>query len=400
MTSRDLHVLIVPSWYVTEEEPLSGIFFKEQAIAVARAGVTVGVVHPELRPLPRLSGALFRKNHFQASIRIEDDIPVYRRHGWNLFPRMGRMKMHLWVHCLCGLARKYISERGKPDLLHSHSAIWGGVAARVLSQRHSIPYVLTEHRDDFLDDSLMPSPPGESWLDRALRSAFGNASSVMPVSTALEQRLSKYLPGAPEKMSVLPNFVDSEFFSLPRATLPCTPFRLLSVSNLVRSKNNAFLLHTFAKFLSLEPSAFLEIGGDGPERPHLEALIGTLGIAHNVKLLGQLSRLGVKDALHRTHAFILPSIRETFGIVLIEAMSTGIPVIATRCGGPEDIVTDDVGRLVNVNDQGALIRAMLFVKNHASVFDAHRIRQNAIRRFGQDRVVRDLLAVYDACRAR
>lgn len=377
---------------------MSGIFFKEQAIAVAGAGVAVGVVHPELRPLHRLSGDLIRKNHFQSSVSIEEQIPTYRRHGWNLFPRMDRMKMRFWVHCLCGLAQRYMRERGRPHLLHAHSAIWGGVAARVLSQRHSIPYVLTEHQTSFLNGRGMPGTPGASWVDRAMGDVFGHASAVIPVSAALKQRLSKYVPGGSEKVFVIPNFVDSEFFSLPRSTLPSTPFRLFSLGNLVRRKNTAFLLQTFAEFLAYEPSTLLEIGGDGPERPHLEALIQTLGIAHNVRLLGQLSRLGVKEALHRAHAFVLPSTEETFAIVLIEAMSTGIPVIATRCGGPEDIVTDDTGNLVDVNDRDALIRAMVFVKNNASAFDADRIRQSAIRRFGQERVVGELLAVYDACR--
>jgi L-malate glycosyltransferase len=400
MTSQDLHVLLIPSWYVTEEEPLSGVFFKEQAIALAKAGVEVGVVHTELRPLPRLSWALIRKNYFQTSVSIEDHVPVYRRHGWNVFPKMERMKMHHWVHCLGQLAESYIKQRGKPDLLHAHSAIWGGVAAHLLSKQFSIPYVVTEHRDWFLDDNLLPGPAGEGWCRRAMQDVFGDASRVIAISTILNRRLSRYLPGKTDKLATIPNLVDSEFFSLPPSARPPLPFRFFSLTNLVRSKGLAFLLNTFAAFLERDPSALLEIGGDGPERLHLEALAQTLGIAQRVHFLGSLSRLEVKEALHRAHAFIHPSLWETFGIVLIEAMSTGIPVIATRCGGPEDIVTDDVGRLVNINDQEQLIRAMMFVKNNAHCFDAQRIRQRAIDCFGQERIVRQLVDVYHACKTR
>jgi teichuronic acid biosynthesis glycosyltransferase TuaC len=79
---------------------------------------------------------------------------------------------------------------------------------------------------------------------------------------------------------------------------------------------------------------------------------------------------------------VLPSRRESFGAVLIEAMACGTPVVATRCGGPEEVVTPDVGRLVPPNDSAALTAALAEVLDHPDVYDRATLRRSALQRFG------------------
>lgn len=91
----------------------------------------------------------------------------------------------------------------------------------------------------------------------------------------------------------------------------------------------------FARVLEQYPDLLLEIGGDGPEKTKLEELVTKLGINKNIKFLGQLTRDEVKNKMNEeSSAFVLSSEYETFGVVVVEALALGKPVIATKCGGP------------------------------------------------------------------
>jgi glycosyltransferase involved in cell wall biosynthesis len=98
--------------------------------------------------------------------------------------------------------------------------------------------------------------------------------------------------------------------------------------------------------------------------------------------------------LHQSHCLVLPSEVETFGLALVEAMACGLPVIATRCGGPEDIVTDETGILIPVNDEPALYRAMATMLQSCDKYDAQQIRRYALEKFGAERYVAAFTAVF------
>src|SRR5690606_9435676 len=101
-----------------------------------------------------------------------------------------------------------------------------------------------------------------------------------------------------------------------------------------------------------------------------------------VTFLGKLSRGEVRMALSNCNAFVLPSRFETFGVVLVEALAMGVPVIATRCGGPEDIVTENTGVLVPVDDRQALAEALESVLLSPDKWDRDTIREDCRARFG------------------
>jgi glycosyltransferase involved in cell wall biosynthesis len=91
---------------------------------------------------------------------------------------------------------------------------------------------------------------------------------------------------------------------------------------------------------------------------------------------------------------VLPSRAESFGAVLVEALACGTPVVATRCGGPEDIVRDGVGRLVPVDDAEALADELARVLAHPDLYEARRLREYALRRFGWDAIADEVRDVY------
>lgn len=385
-----MHILWIPSWYPTAEDPIMGIFFKEQAIALMEEGHQVGVIYPEMRPLKQLAWSLAKKNRFQITHAVEDGLPTYRLHGWNLFPKMEQIKRQVWIKNSFKLAKKYFKDYGQPDLIHAHSTFWGGMAAHAISKKFSIPYVVTEHQDVFLHGKIFSKDFSSCWTKPYINDTLNKASGVIAVSQQLMNCLQSFMH---EQPIVIPNSVDTHFFSLPATRPEAKPFRFLTVANLIPIKNIELLLRSFQKVREKDPSICLEIVGDGEERARLEAISAQLGLTQSVIFSGKMiERSLVRKAFHRAHAFVLPSNFETFGVVLIEALSTGLPVIATKAGGPQDIVSEKVGKLISPGNAEELSQAMLYIRH--TPYDSNTIRQHAVHLFDKKKVAASLVTEY------
>lgn len=389
--SPRLHVLFVPSWYSTDYNPIRGVFFKQQAVALHEAGVKVGVVYPDLRRWHEFSSRALSENHFQTSRVVEDGILTYRFHGWNL--PWGRLRAWSWILLARYLARIYIETEGRPDVLHAQSILFGGYTAQRVGRDFGIPYLITKHSSTYLSHSLVP------WQIPYVEAALKHADRLLSVSTALTRQTAAYAEG--RTIHIVPNMVDTDFFTLPPANRSCSEnevFRFVTIALFAPEKGLDILLRAFAAAFAGNASVKLEIGGDGGAAAQLKALAHELNIADQVEFLGLLSREQVREALWRAHAFVLPSHIETFGVVLIEAMATGLPVIATQCGGPEDFVNPDVGILIPPNDVPALTQALhtMLADHEQCLRRATAIRIYAEMKFSKDAVTRLLLGHYHA----
>jgi glycosyltransferase involved in cell wall biosynthesis len=136
------------------------------------------------------------------------------------------------------------------------------------------------------------------------------------------------------------------------------------------------------------------IGGDGPERNRLKRYVEVLGLSDQCYFLGPMRRSQVRDQMQRCDVFVLPSLQETFGVVLVEAMACGKPVIATRCGGPEFVLTEDTGFLVEVGDTKALAAVMERFITRAVRFNPASIRQSICERFGENTFLEIISDIY------
>src|SRR6266487_318289 len=138
------HVLFLPSFYSDPDKPLLGSFFKEQAQAVRKAGLTVGVAYVEPRRLRALRIGALKENHGQITSCEEDGLPTTRLRGWN--PLLQSVPGGLvWSLATRFLVGRYVMRFGRPDVIHAHNAHWAGFAAYQIWRRSGIPYVVTEH---------------------------------------------------------------------------------------------------------------------------------------------------------------------------------------------------------------------------------------------------------------
>jgi len=380
-----MHVLMLPSFYSDPDQPLCGSFFRDQALALSAEGVTVGIAYVEPRSLRRFRPGAVANSHFQ--IREYDDHGVreLRMHGWNTLDRTRQGAM-VWAQLTLGLYERYVQRCGTPDLLHAHNALYAGYAASLIAGRHGVPYLVTEHHSSFLDGG----PP----VNRhdLIRRAYGGASWVIAVSSALERAVTPFTSCG--RQVIIPNLVDTDFFAPPECEPAAEPYTIVTIARLVAGKRIDLLIRAFAACHARNAGVRLVIGGDGPCRGELEETCRHLGIRELVTFSGALTRKGVRDLLRSAHLFVLPSSVETFGIVLIEALATGVPVVATRSGGPEEIVTDSCGLLVAPDDVEGLELALRRMHEERGRYGRAGLRARAVESYGHRAVAGRLVRLY------
>jgi glycosyltransferase involved in cell wall biosynthesis len=215
---------------------------------------------------------------------------------------------------------------------------------------------------------------------------------VIAISEPLHVMLRKF--GGARRIEVIPCTVDDRYWTLPPKPRGGGPFTFYGQAHLTPRKGFDLLIRAFASRFRGDRTCRLVIGGGGGIRAELEALAASTGVQAQVSFLGALPRDAVRDAMWQADAFVLPSHAENFGVVLIEALATGLPVISTRCGGPEDIITDEVGFLLRPGDEEGLAGALCAMRNRPA-YDPQAIRAYAVERFGYAAVgvrCRDLYA--------
>ena len=134
-----MHVLIIPSGYPMEGKPYRGIFYKEQAMALSRAGYQVTVAFPEIWSLKSFSK---HTHNNKITCEIEDGILTYRYKGYNFFANAPYSTELIYKKRLRAMYKAIVSEVGVPDIIHAHSCLWGGFGAATLSRNENIPLLL------------------------------------------------------------------------------------------------------------------------------------------------------------------------------------------------------------------------------------------------------------------
>lgn len=173
---------------------------------------------------------------------------------------------------------------------------------------------------------------------------IAHSSLILSATAATRASIStRYLP---KVVSMLENGVDLDrFHAAPWPAPPSleNPLRIVFVGRLLPSKGVPMLLDAIHK-LSSSIHLELTIIGEGSERPALEAQSASLGLTRSVKFLGNQSLATVAEGMRAAHVFCLPSVRESGGAVVLEAMASARPVIAVSYGGPAEILSEDVGQ--------------------------------------------------------
>ncbi len=288
-----------------------------------------------------------------------------------------------------------LHREGRFSLVHAHFIYPDGVIATELGRRYGIPVVTTE------------PAPWLPWLDayprvrRQVEQALPGISKVMVVSEFLRANVRSAV-GDRAVTVVVPNVVDNVTFRGPEPGEERDPDQLLFVGLIRRVKGLDVLVRAMALLAASRPTLRLLVLGVGfyrdyqREEQEVRGLVETLGLGSRVHFAGQTAPGAVAAAMRRSALLVVPSRRETFSVVTVEALASGIPVVATRCGGPEEILTSELGVLVEKENPSALARAIEETLGRLSSFDRARLREGAVSRYGRAAITRRLAEVYAA----
>jgi glycosyltransferase involved in cell wall biosynthesis len=384
-----MHILIIPAeHFITNWSPLGGIFQNDLAQALSRKNFRVGILSVGKFP----SFKIFRGWKYHARELI-GNVTVCRR--YIELPIPYRFDSHLLIGQIFSkiasdIYDSYVLEFGKPDIIHAHNFRYAGYVAADLSKRKNVPFVVTEHSSAYSSGEI------SGGLARRLAKVALTASRVSAVSSSFGQTLSQVLKLNQKKLTVIPNLLADEFLLAPtwhKTLNDNAEFVFLNVAELVPIKNQRLLLDAFAAIFK-GSNVRLRIVGDGPCKPDLHRRIEELNLSSQVDMIGRLSRLGVRDEMRKADCFVLSSNSETFGVVLIEALSQGLPVISTSCGGPSDILNEKNGILTGVGDLHGLENAMYTMRNNREQFHSRAISNECYEHYGEDAVVNQYTRFY------
>lgn len=368
-------------------EPIRGLFVAEQ-VRATRAFVDWRVIAP-VPWVPPLIGPLLGHQRVPLEGRLEG-IPVVR-------PRylvLPRRILYTSVARAISRASRGVFERAlaerRPDFVHVHALYPSAAAVRRLIEGTGLPLVVSVHGSD-----LYTNVTRESWA-REVRAAAMAARAVVCVSHRLAADLITLASADPARMVVVPDTYDDKRFVYAPREARDGPVHLVSVGRLVRVKGHDVLLRAFGTAVRDGLDATLEIIGAGPEIGPLKTIAEQEGVSARVRFSGELTGEALAMALRSADVFVLPSRSEGFGVAAVEALAIGLPVVATRCGGPQDTVGPHDGALVEPDDAEALAAGIEAVCRKLGSFDRAAIAERARERFAPERVASALVSVYRA----
>ncbi len=379
--NRRLRILFITAWYPQRAVSYDGVFVREHALAVARRH-DVAVIHcpgPQ-EGLPRAWQAAA-----ETDPALTAGLPTWRAWYRRARPRQWTMVWRLLavLQAVSALRRSGF----RPDLLHAHVYDAGFIAAAV-SKLYRRPFIVTEHISSFPRQTLPPLEVAKA------RIAFGQAARVLPVSRALQSGIERY--GIQARFQIVGNVVDTDLFQPPASRHHTgDPLRLLSVGSLTPVKGLPDLLAALRQLDATLPPWRLDVVGDGPQRAAYTALAAELGLAQRVVLHGARPKPEVAAFMRQADLFVLPSQWENLPCVLLEALASGTPIVASSVGGIPEVVDRNVGILTPPADPAALAAALTAALANLEQFDRDEMMRRAAR-FSPDAIGDTLDAIYQS----
>ena len=377
-----MHIMFIPSWYDNDRNKVHGSFFREQATKLQESGVKITVAYNEIWPLT-LIGKI--KEKIGLSFKIEKGLRTYRFKNYNFIPKHPLM-FNVFDKRMEKLYKEIVGKEGKVDIIHAQSSLWGGISAAYVAKKYNIPLVITEH-----SSVKRGAYVRESYYKRIIGS-YKSADKIIAVGNGLKEEIEQ-LSGRKD-IKVIGNLVDLSLFDIRNIKKDSDEFTFFTVAFLEGEKGFDTLIKAFAKTFKNE-KARLVIGGDGSQKEWLKGIAKSENVESKVIFTGALSRKEVAAWMNKCDTFVLPSRYETFGVVYIEALASGKPVIGAFNGGAEDIINKNVGMLVEKDNIEQLSEAMNYIKTNINEYNPREIRRYCTDKFSAKIIIEKIISTYD-----
>ncbi|OAN64131.1 hypothetical protein A8B79_14145 [Balneola sp. EhC07] len=274
------------------------------------------------------------------------------------------------------------------DIIHSHFLIPAGLSVSYLDK----PTVITIHGSDWnihKDDYI--------WFP-VLKDSLKKASAIITVSNSLKKDILGYIPELEKKIYSIPHSINPFWLeSSLKKNSPSEPINIVTVASLTPIKGVLFLVMALNE-IRTEKKIVLKIFSIQKNQEYfskVNKIVENLPENISVKIQNESSRNELRDAYENADFSVLPSLKEGFGLSIIEANACGVPVISTRSGGPETIIEEVNGMLTEPGDSASLALTIDKMIHSLDQFDRKKIRQHVIKKFSPEIKKNKILEVYN-----
>jgi glycosyltransferase involved in cell wall biosynthesis len=374
----DLKILVISHMYPTCANPVAGIFVQGQTHALVDARVEAVVINP----IPWVPIFLWwhpRWRGYAQIPRVEKDRGITVLHPRYLeFPK-GFLFASMADRYYWGVNATVdkLLEEWRPDIIQAHVAFPDGVAAARFREKYGIPVVVTIHGMDF----FITMRRGLA-CKRGVKQALIKADRVVLVSEALKENFGieewindiekcRVIYNGARVGNVLSSQTPNEAVEESQADAKRGTPLLLTVGFLNKPKGHAYVLRALPDLLKNFPKLVYRIVGDGSERSELERLVEELEIQAHVAFLGELRHEEAMCEMAACDIMVMPSWNEGFGVVYLEAMAHGKPVIGTQGEGAAKLIErEKVGLTVPAQDAAAITHAVYEILSNRELAQA------------------------------
>lgn len=375
-----MKILFLSSWYPNRYDAMEGLFVRKHAEAASRiANVTV----------------LYVKNFTGDSFEIEEEKFKDVREIYIYYPESNTPFLKKVVKTLNWLRAYWkgfqlIRKEGLPDLIHTNILTRTAIIALLIKWFYGIPYVITEHWSRYL--KIRNGYNG--WLrKRATELAVANAKAILPVSVTLQNAMIENgLNHA--NYQIVNNVVDDFFFQQELCNEKHERTQFLHISCFCEEAKNVKGILEAVKILKERRNDFeLTIIGTGVDFQEVYDYAKSLNVIDSVHFLGEKTPEEVMTQFQHSDVFLLNSNFETSGVVIMESLASGKPVITTAVGIAPQVIHPDNGLLVPFRQPEALAEKMDWMISHHHEYDAQKIRKEAYI-FSYDTISKQLGEIY------
>lgn len=376
-----MKILIIPSWYIGENSKNKGSFFRDQALALGKKHEVI-LMDVTLQS----KKDYFSKKNFHLR-RYRDNtfevysftIPSFRI--WRNIKLCNLISYALANHVM----KKILKDGHTIDVIHAHSYYPAGYISCELGKKYNIPVAVTEHSGSVAIKDLRTEEI------ELLTKVTNSSNAFICVSEKLKNSVLE-ITKTKKRITVIPNMVSDLFryFEIPKTK----NFNFISIGNLVDSKKHLKLCQLFYEEFKNQKEVRLSIIGEGPCYGELNRFIKEKRMDSQICLLGTKTHKEVLEYLKASNCLVLLSDYESFGIVYIEALAVGRPVIGTKNGGANDIINCSNGYLVDKDDL-LIKKAFKEMVDKYSNYNLAEISKCTLDKYSEIKIIELLVKVYD-----
>ena len=379
-------LLWLASWYPNPYDHFIGDFIQRHADAVSLF-TPVELIHVlQIGAYTKVEKSFVQKNK-RGNLTEHIHVFAFNPTGIAI---LDKIRYNLaYQHYYLRILQDFFREYGQPDLIHVHVPIKAGIIARIILGKWRIPYIVSEHGSYYETSAPDHFSTRSKYFQSQTKKIFRDALAVTNVSAAIGKKIEA-ITGKPITR-VIHNVVNTNlFYYKPKETAAL--FRWIHVSTMHEQKNPEGLLQAFTLLFAKRTDWELLLCGSVNDGLHEH--IQSLPYKDKITCTGEISYTEVARQMRRANAFVLFSNHENFPCVIIEALCSGLPVIATNTGGIAEAVDDTNGLLVNVHDVDALTESMNELMERYSRFNRVDIALQASLRYNPSAIGRQFMDLY------